>query len=105
MKELIYKDKDNLFQNQDWLAFQEDYGRKIVKFKKATGITLDLPFSKRAVWIQKAPENASSLDFLTSKLPQNTVFVRFEPAVMPENILRQKNIKKLTIHKSEIIWP
>lgn len=96
MKRELYKKENNLFQSLNWLAFQEEYGRKLVYFKNATGIVLNLPLGKKFIWVQKGPINISNLKPQTSNLPRGTVFIRIEPENISEKDKEGYTIKKVT---------
>lgn len=88
-KSILYKKENNLYQSKDWLNFQKDYGRKVFFNKAFSGIFLDLPFGKTAVWAQKGPINLLKLSGLIGLnpkkvkkelgLPKKTIFIRVEP--------------------------
>lgn len=102
MKQTIYKENENLFQSEDWRAFQESYGRKTVDLGRVFGVTGDLPLGKKFVWCQKGPQKLSDLepsllrrDKKPSGLPEGTVFVRVEPGAVSEKEEKKHLLKKV----------
>lgn len=96
MKEVLYNLENNLFQASDWLTFQAEYGRQIIKIGERSGIVSELPLGKRFVWLQKAPESISDLKFQTSYLPLGTVFVRIEPGKVTEAEIKKFKLRGVT---------
>ena len=96
MKDKLYKKENNLFQSLNWLAFQEEYGRKVVNLGDCSGIVFDLPFGKKFVWIQKAPSANSKYQIPNTKLPKNVVFIRIEPEAITEREAQKLKLKKVT---------
>lgn len=96
MKAKLHRKENNLFQSLNWLAFQEEYGRKLVYFNNATGIVLNLPLGKKFIWIQKGPRLISNFEFQISNLPKGTVFIRIEPENITEKDKISHKIKKVT---------
>lgn len=101
MKQAIYGKNENLFQSEDWRAFQESYGRKTIDLGRVFGVTGDLPFGKKFVWCQKGPQKISDLepsllgrDRKPTGLFEGTVFVRVEPETVSE-----KEIKKYALRR------
>lgn len=90
--EILYKKENNVFQSLNWLAFQENYGRKIIHFSNCSGVELDLPFGRKAIWVQKAPDKLSNKlenEFKNS----NADFVRIEPAKLCESDIKGYSLR------------
>lgn len=96
MKQKLYQKKNNIFQSQEWLNFQNKYGRELTNLGGYTGIALDLPFGKKAIWVQKCPADVSHLSPLTSELPAGTAFVRVEPETVSDNDIKKLSLRKVT---------
>lgn len=92
--DVLYRPENNLFQSLNWIAFQEEYGRKTVWFGDSYGIVFDLPLGKKFVWVQKGPQKMPNFKKIAKKLPQGTVFVRFEPKEKPNTQKRIKEVKR-----------
>jgi len=73
----LYKKENNLFQSNEWLSFQESFGREIVQFKGCSGVKMPLVRGKSFVWIQKA---ALKIPNTKDRIPNDVVFVRIEPS-------------------------
>ena len=88
----LYKKENNIFQSLNWLAFQENYGRKVVHFCDCSGIELELPFSRKAIWIQKSP-NKISKKLLSEFKKVDVDFVRFEPETISKKEIDKHGLK------------
>lgn len=105
-KKVLYKKENNLLQSLNWLAFQENYGRATLDFKNFSGVVLDLPFKKKAIWAQKAPTEFTDLflakggvprvSVLRGELPKGTVFLRLEPMNLSEKERKKYSLKEVS---------
>ena len=93
MKQELYKKENNIFQGSAWLEFQKSYGRSLISFDDATGVVLDLPLGRKAVWVQKGPESINRKQLTRNSLPKGTVFIRIEPL---KRVQPSGDLKKVT---------
>lgn len=93
--EEIYKRSNNLYQSLDWLDFQKSYKRKIVNFSKYSGIELELPLNRKAVWVQKAPDRISAA-IIKEIANVEADFVRIEPLKLSSKDIKKYSLRQVT---------
>lgn len=79
MSKYLYQKSNNLFQSAEWLNFQKDFGRTAVDFEDFKGLLLDIHLGKKAIWIQKGPEEPEIKKIREIGKAYGAVFVRVEP--------------------------
>lgn len=89
---ILYKNENNVFGSLNWLAFQENYGRKTFHFSDCSGIELQLPFGRKAIWIQKAPEKISKI-LINEFKKTDADFIRIEPLKICKSDINNYKLK------------
>lgn len=89
---ILFQKENNLFQSLNWLAFQENYGRKTEHLGEWAGIQIDLPLGQDFLWVEKGPERVDA-SFITEAKKSDVTFVRIEPAVLSDAEVKKFNLK------------
>lgn len=89
---ILFLKENNLFQSLNWLAFQDNYGRKTEHLGEWAGIKLDLPLGQNFLWVERGPEKVDA-NFIAEAKKSDATFVRIEPAVLSDAEAKKFSLK------------